>query len=190
MRLSALAIVGGVAAALAVSHTAHAQRVRVGGSVGLAVPTGRYGQTRVAGPLLRAAVTLGGPEQIILVRGELEGAWLLDREGEANGSATGSSTQGTLRAVGALLSLLAGPRRTGIAPYFVAGGGVQRLTVRGAYYPSRTVAGLRAGAGLRMHVGRAEVHAEVTPHWVLSDYATGRDFAAGSYVPAVVGVTF
>ena len=177
-----------VAAAVpAMTIGAQAPQLEVAG--GLAVPLGAWGATRTPGPLVRASATLGAPTRVVRFRAEVEGAWLLDQIDRTPG-AVGSSQQGNLRAVSAIGSVLVGGTRAGLAPYVVVGLAAQRLTVAGARNPYGTTAGLRAGAGLRWRFRRVVLHGEVTPHWALTDFGTGRDFGVGAYVPAVIGLSF
>lgn len=166
-----------------------AQSVQAGVSGGLAVPTGDYGKTRIPGPLVRGTLTFGGQERRVRPRADIEVAWLLDQADDAT-VGFGSSRQGTLRAVSALASIVMGPAGAGFAPYVIAGAGGQRLRVAGSRNPYGTVGGVRGGAGLRFRARRAVVHAEVTLHWALTDFGTGRDFGMATYVPAVIGISF
>ena len=189
MHRSFVLLLAGLSALAVTPSHIFAQAVRLGVAGGFAIPTGAYGQTRTAGPLVRGTLTLGGPERRVRFRGDLEGAWLLDI---ADGASVGvvSSRQGTLRAVSALASVLVGPAGGHFTPYLIAGAGAQRLSVEKVRNPYGTVAGVRAGVGIRFRLGRTAVHAEITPHWALTDFGTGRDFEVGSYVPMVVGVSF
>ena len=166
---------------------AGAQDVQLGVAGGVAVPTGRYGETRSTGPLVRGTLLLGDPRRHVRLRADVEGAWLLDEDGRAT---AGSSHDGTMRALGAFASVVVGGTGPRFAPYLVAGAGAQRLRVAGVRNPYGTTLGVRAGGGVRWHLGRALLYAEVAAHGALTDFGTGRDFAAGSYVPVVVGVSF
>lgn len=187
MQLWFVILLAGLGALVISPSRAVAQTVQVGVSGGLAVPTGAYGRTRVPGPVVRGSITLGGPQRRVRFRGDLEGAWLLD---QADGASIGSGQQGTIRAVSALAAVVAGPTGGRVAPYVIAAAGVQRLTVKGTSNPYGTTTGVRAGAGLRVRLGRSAIHAEIASHLALTDFATGRDFDIGSYVPLVVGVSF
>jgi hypothetical protein len=168
--------------------TAEAQSISPTLGVGVAVPLEHYARFRTAGPLLRAGLTLGGQQRRVRVRLDAEGAWLLDRTG---GSGPGGSTEGTLRAIGALATVTMGPRGP-VGLYVLLGLGPQWLQAAGAIGPNPygAVPGVRAGLGVRARLARAEWHAEVALHGVLSDYATGHDFAAGSYLPVILGMRF
>jgi hypothetical protein len=177
-----------VAAALAPVAAARAQSVQVGVAGGIALPTGAYGRVRGPGPLVRGSLWLSDPQRRLRARGDVEGAWLLDRM--VDPMRAGSSTEGSLRAVSALVSIVFGGTGPNAAPYLIAGAGPQMLRVTGARNPYGTTLGVRAGAGVRWHVGRAVLHAEVAEHFALTDFGTGRDFGMGSYAPVVVGASF
>jgi len=164
---------------------ARAQAVQLAVAGGVAIPTDDYGETRTTGPLVRGTLLLRGPERRVRFRMDAEGAWLLDRTDRA---ITGSSRDGTMRVVSALASVVIGGTGPRIAPYLLAGAGVQRLTVEGTRNPYGRTLGMRAGAGVRWLVGRVEMNAEITPHWALTDFGTGREFGLGSYVPVAIGV--
>lgn len=185
MRIATLS--AGVIALAACGTRADAQAVSPTLAVGIAVPTGQYGVHRSAGPLLRAGLTMGAPERHVRLRLEGEGAWLLDRTGAP---ATLGSQDGTLRATGLLLTLVAGPHLGRYTPYLLVGAGPQWIRVAGATNPYGATLGVRGGAGLRVRAGRVELEAEVAAHGVASDFGTGRDFAPGSYVPLAIGVRF
>ena len=185
MRIATL-LASGIALA-ACSTRADAQTVAPTLAAGIAVPIGNYGVQRSAGPLLRAGLTMGAPERHVRLRVEGEGAWLLDR---ADGSAALGSQDGTLRALGLLVTLVAGPHLGRYTPYALVGAGPQWIRVAGATNPYGASLGARAGAGLRVRAGRVDLEAEVAAHGVASDFGTGRDFAPGSYVPLAIGVRF
>ncbi len=168
--------------------SASAQAVRLGVAGGVAVPIGAYGETRSSGPLVRGSVMIGGLERRVRFRGDVEAAWMLAADDHA--STVPGSHFGTLRALSVLGSVLIGGTGPGFAPYVIAGLGAQRLRVDGSSNPYGTTIGARIGAGVRWRVGRTLLHAELTPHWALSDFATGRDFGVGSYVPATLGISF
>ncbi len=189
MHRTLLALVAAHCFAAAVPQRSSAQVAQLGIAGGLAIPTGAYGETRTAGPLIRGMLSLGRPSWVARFRCDFEGAWLLD-QADRDGPDFGSSRQGTLRAVGVIALVVAGPAGGRLAPYVVAGAGAQRLRVEGVRNPYGLVTGVRAGAGIRARLGRAAVHAEVTPHWALTDFGTGRDFGVGSYVPIAVGISF
>lgn len=173
-------------AAVAAVAPLGAQRLTPTVSAGVAVPTGDYGRLRGPGPLVRAGALVGGPARRVRLRADLEAAWLRD----PGGGAAFGTLDGTARVVSALVSVLAGPRGGRVAPYAVAGAGLQWLRIDGAENPYGTVPGARAGLGVRARLGRTEWRAEVTPHLVASDHGTGRDFGVGSYWPVAVGVAF
>ncbi len=180
-------LLGALAVATAGAPLAlRAQAVEASVAGGLAVPAGGYRRSRAAGPVLRGSVTVGAPERRVRLRGDLEGVWLLDRADRV----PAYSSQGTLRALSAVGSVLIGARGPGPSPYVSAGLAMQRLTVQGFRNPYGTTLGLRAGAGVRWRVRHLRVHAEVTPHLVLTDFATGSDFGTGGYVPLVLGAGF
>jgi hypothetical protein len=166
---------------------AEAQSLSTTFAVGAAVPTGRYALFRSPGPLVRAGLTVGAPERHVWLRVEGEGAWLVDQAGDR---ASLGSQRGTLRALGVLVTLAAGPHLGRVTPYVLLGAGPQWLRVEGATNPYGASLGARAGAGVRVRAGRVELEAELAAHGVASDFGTGRDFAAGSYVPLTLGVRF
>ena len=163
-----------------------AQGAELGVAAGVAVPVAGYG-SRTPGPLVRGAVTLRGPEHRVRWRGELEGVWLLDGTDDL---ADVSSRNGTLRAVSGVVSVLVGGTQPQGTVYGVLGVGAQVLRVRGSTNPYGTTPGVRAGLGVRRRIGRAALHVEITPHWALTDFGTGRDFGLGAYVPVVVSIGF
>ena len=164
-----------------------AQAVSLGFAAGVAVPTGAYGAARASGPVVQGVVTAGGPTRRVRLRAEAEAAWFAGQEVPAG---RGLSAGGDLRVAGVGLSLLMGPRGGPVRPYALVGAARQWIRVPGRVNPYGSVFGVRAGAGVRAAVGRTEVRLEVTPHVVLSDYATGREFDIGSYWPVTVGVSF
>ena len=164
-----------------------AQPVSPGVAVGVAIPTGRYGETRRLGPLSQLSLVFRDPESSVRFRFEAEGAWFPGRERH---SALASSSQGDLRILSVLASVLLAPPTEGIRPYFVGGVGRQWLHVPGTVNPYGAVFGVRASAGLDGQWSGRRLRGEVGTHLVLSDYATGRDFALGTYRPLVVGVQF
>ncbi|MEJ7760194.1 MAG: hypothetical protein WKF55_11475 [Gemmatimonadaceae bacterium] len=187
MHFFSVILLTGLGAFCASPDTVVAQAVQVGVAGGFAIPTGAYGRTRIPGPVVRGSLSVGGPQRRVRLRGDIEGALLLD---QADGESIGSSQEGTIRAVSIFVAAVAGPTGGRLAPYVIAGAGLQRLTVKGTRNPYGTTAGVRAGAGLRFRFGRSAIHAEVTSHLALTDFATGRDFDVGSYVPVVIGISF
>jgi hypothetical protein len=176
----------GVLGAVVPFGSGGAQPVEVGLAAGVAVPAGAYGDTRTPGPVVRGSLTFGARERRVRLRTDVEGAWLL---GQLDRAPAGSS-RGTLRALGVVGSVLVSAGGAGPAPYASAGVAVQRLAAAGSRNPYGATFGVRAGAGVRWRTGRHAMHAEVTPHLALTDYATGRDFVAGAYVPVTVGFAF
>jgi hypothetical protein len=162
-----------------------AQTIRPEAAVGIAVPAGRLGEDRRPGPLARAGVVLGGPANVVRFRVDAEGSWMPGKGGSSQSSAAGS-----LWAASAVGTLLIGRTNGETAPYLLLGAAAQRLEVRGTPNPYGTLAGLRMGLGLRRRFGRHVAGFEITPHAVLSDYGTGRDFSIGTYWPFIVRLTF
>jgi hypothetical protein len=157
-------------------------------ALGAAIPTGYYGARRSPGPLVRAGLTVGYPEQqYVWLRVDGEGAWLLD---EGGGHVSRGSDDGTLRALGVLATVAAGPRREGVRPYAFMSAGPQWVRIQAATNPYGVSLGLRGGAGVRARAGRFDIEAEVAAHAVTSDFGTGHEFASGSYVPVTIGVRF
>ena len=167
-------------------RTAAAQAVTPEVALGVAAPTGRLGTHRSVGPLVRAGVLLGGAHRIVRLRADVEGAWF---PGDPP-PALPDSWYGDLRVMSGLVSLVVGQRGDDQAIYGLVGVGVQSMRVPGAPNPYGAVAGLRLGAGARTVVGGLRLGLEVTPHFILSDFATGRDFAAGTYWPVSVSIAF
>jgi hypothetical protein len=163
-----------------------AQAVALGLAGGIAVPTGAYGEARATGPLVQVSGTVGGPQRRLRLRMDVEGAWFA---GSGTPTTRGLSAAGGLRVLSSGLNLLVGPRGGPVRPYALVGLSAQRLRATGRVNPYRMVPGVRAGVGMRAALGGVEWRAEVTPHLVLSDYATGRDFDVGSYWPVTLGVS-
>lgn len=164
-----------------------AQRVSPGVAIGVAVPTGPYGETRRLGPLSQLSLVFRDPESKVRFRFEAEGAWFPSRE-QASGFA--SSSQGDLRILSILGTVLLAPRIPGVRPYVGIGAGRHWLRVPSSVSPYGAVFGVRAAVGLEGGWGNRRVRAEVGTHAVLSDYATGRDFGLGTYLPFIVGMQF
>lgn len=157
-------------------------------AVGAAIPTGYYGTRRSPGPLVRASLTVGYPEQqYVWLRVDGESAWMLD---EGGGHVMLGSVDGTLRALGVFATVVAGPRREGVRPYAFMSAGPQWLSVQNATNPYGVSLGLRGGAGVRARAGGVNLEAEVGAHVVTSDFGTGHEFSSGSFVPLTVGVRF
>lgn len=176
-----------VALVCAVPTKLPAQRVAPGFAVGVAIPTGRYGETRRLGPLSQLSLVFRDPESRVRFRFEAEGVWFPSRE---KGSASASSTQGDLRILSVLASVLLAPRVQGARPYLVVGAGPQWLHVPSSVNPYGAVFGLRAAVGLEGQWSGRRLRGEVGTHAVLSDYATGRDFGLGTYLPLMLGMQF
>jgi len=169
------------------ASTLSAQRIGPTASVGIAVPIGGYGTHRTAGPVVRGGLALGAPDHRVEWRLEGEGAWLLDRSGSP---AVGGSSDGTLRSIGIFGSLVAGPRHLRDAPYVILAAGPEWIRVQGAVNPYGAVTGVRAGVGYRIRGQRMSWLAELAVHAVLSDFGTGQEYTAGTYVPITVGLQF
>ena len=100
------------------------------------------------------------------------------------------SFTGDLRILSVLASVLLAPNNGIVRPYLVLGGGPQWLTVPDDVNPYGTLYGVRAAIGLEGKWSGRKWRAELGAHAVLSDYATGRDFGLGTFVPVMVGVQF
>jgi hypothetical protein len=176
------------AATLAVTRVS-AQSVEPSLALGVALPTGGLGAQRTAGPLLRAAVTLGDRQRRhVRLRFELEGAWLVGDERRAS---SGSWSAGTLRAVSGLATMVVGARGSpAVAPYLLVGMGLQRLAVAGVSNPYGMTFGIRGGAGLQWRVGPRTMFAEVSSHAAATDFGTTSDFSVATYVPITIGIRF
>jgi hypothetical protein len=164
-----------------------AQAVSPGVALGVAVPTGDYGETRSPGPLANLSLTFREPESRIRFRVEGEAVWL---SGRGDSSPFPSSSSGDLRILSVLASMLLAPNTGGVRPYFVIGGGPQWLSVPNGVNPYGTLYGVRAAIGLEGKWRGRSLRSELGAHAVLSDYATGRDFGLGTFVPFTVGVQF
>lgn len=164
-----------------------AQRVSPGFAIGVAIPTGPYGETRGLGPLSQLSLVFRDPESKVRFRFEAEGAWFPSRE-QASGFV--SSSQGDLRILSILGTVLLAPGIPGVRPYVGVGAGRHWLRVPSSVNPYGAVFGVRAAVGLEGGWGDRRWRAEVGTHAVLSDYATGRDFGLGTYLPFMVGMQF
>ena len=166
-----------------------AQSVEPSLALGVAVPTGGLGAQRSAGPLLRAAVTLGNRERRhVRFRLELEGAWLV---GDERRAVSRSWSAGMFRAVSGLATMVVGARGTPtVAPYLIIGMGLQRLSVVGVTNPYGMTFGVRGGAGLQWRVGSRTMFAEVSSHAAATDFGTTSDFSLATYVPITIGIRF
>jgi hypothetical protein len=169
--------------------TLRAQSLESSVALGVAVPNGGLGKNRTAGPVLRGAVTFGDRQRRhVRLRLALESAWLLERGARPS---TPTSNNGTFRSLSALASIVVGARGTpAIAPYFLAGLGVERLAVVNVTNPYGATLGFRAGVGMQWRVGSHTMFAEITPHLAATDFGTGTDFGTASYVPIVLGIRF
>jgi hypothetical protein len=179
-----------IAAAATIAGTPlGAQSVERSLAVGLAIPTGGLGAQRTAGPALRAAATFGDRQRRhVRLRLELEGAWLIGDERRAG---SGSWRTGTMRTVSGLASMLVGATGTpAVAPYFVVGVGVQRMSIVGVTNPYGLTFGVRGGAGLQWQVGRRTMFAEVSSHAAATDFGTTSDFSLATYIPLTIGIRF
>jgi hypothetical protein len=172
--------------AMCIANVLPAQGLGPTASVGIALPTGGYAMHRAAGPVLRAGLALGERVDRVGWRLEGEAAWFPDND---SAPSSGGGIDGDLRSIAAIGSLVAGPRRRGLAPYVIVGGGPQWIRVRGAVNPYGTSLGLRAGVGLRFRGESMSLLAELAGHAVLSDFGT-REYTAGTYVPLTIGVVF
>ena len=178
-----------VSAAMLVVVKVSAQSVEPSLALGVAVPTGGLGARRTAGPVLRAAVTLGDRERRhVRFRLELEGAWLVGDEPRAG---SGSWSAGTFRAVSGLATMVVGARGSPtVAPYLIIGMGLQRMSVVGRTNPYGATFGVRGGAGLQWQVGPRTMFAEVSSHAAATDFGTTSDFSLATYVPITIGIRF
>jgi hypothetical protein len=164
-----------------------AQPVSHGVAIGVAVPTGDYGETRHPGPLAHVSLTFRDPERRIRFRVEGEGVWFPVRD---DSSPIPSSSAGDLKILSILASVLLAPNSGSVRPYFIIGGGPQWLSVPNSINPYGLLLGVRAAIGLEGKWSGRKLRAELGAHAVLSDYATGRDFGLGTYVPVMVGIQF
>jgi len=178
-----LAISTGVAAV----SSASAQRVVSPElALGTAIPTGPLGAHHDAGRLLRAGVFIGprdSPGRLYLGLEDV-------RFGEEVRLPPGVSARGALRMTSALANLTFGPTSTPVAPYVLVGLAAHRMTIVGSVNPYGTVIGARAGVGLRLDTPQLSARIEVASHVIASDYATGKDFSFGRYVPVILGLSF
>ena len=87
-------------------------------------------------------------------------------------------------------SVLIAPRLSGMKPYVTLGGGVQWLSVENSMNPYGSIVGVRSGVGVEGPWGRKTFRAEISAHAILSDFATGKDWAIGAYIPATFAIEF
>ena len=184
--LSRWLYVASLAAIFVSARAIAAQVIHPDVGLGAAVPTGPLGEGRGIGPLVRLGFVVGDTARRIRLRVEGEAAWMPAREARGRTS----SPVGDWRAFSLVGSVLIGPRGSRVASYLVLGAAAQGVDIGGQTNPYGTLAGVRAGAGVRGRVGAYVLRVEVTPHAVLSDFGTGRDFAVGTYWPISVGLTF
>lgn len=184
LRITCLALTIAICSAPALG----AQTLTPSIAAGIAVPTAGLGTSRTLGPLLRGSLLVGAPDRRVRFRGDIEAAWM---PATAQPAAPVSSSTGDLRVISVLADLVIGPRgNDSVQPYLLLGLGAQSMRVSGVTNPYGKVPGLRGGVGLRGHVGRFGMSAEITPDLILSDFATGRDFRLGTYWPVSVGISF
>jgi hypothetical protein len=153
-------------------------------SVGIAIPTGGLGARRGAGPIARFGGEWRPPVSAVNFRLEAELASMLGSPGGSNGSSTGD-----LKSFAGLATVVVGSsgQRRGYATLSIA---AQSLSVRGANNPYGTTPGLRAGFGFRMPAGKRWLVIEAARHLNVTDFATGRDFEAGTFNLITAGLRF
>jgi hypothetical protein len=176
----------GLFATLAAPAVARAQSVAPQIAVGIAAPSGGLGDGHSIGPVLRGSLLLGAPRRRTHFRMDAEVAWMPGTDGRASAY----PSTGDLRVAALMGSFVVASRAETGGAYGLVGGGLQSTSVKGHRNPYGMGAVLQAGAGYRMSVGRIRMHVELTPHMLVSDYATGRDFNVGVYWPALIGVSF
>ena len=166
-----------------------AQTIERSLALGVVAPVGSFAESRTVGPAVRAGVTVGNAEnRRTLLRIELEGAWFLSRGAK---SGAGYTNRGSLSATSVLASLVVGRRPTeDMAPYFLTGLAIQRLTIPGVRNPYGSTFGVRVGAGLQRRYGTRQWFAEVAPHLALTDFGTNTDFGLAAYIPLLAGIRF
>jgi len=163
-----------------------AQSRRVEVAIGAIRPTGDLAPYRNVGPTARIGVVFSDSTR----------RWRLRLDGEAirmPGRAPGNippAARGDFRALGAFASMLVGPAWRAVAPYLIAGAGLQMPSVPGEANPYGSVFGTRWGAGIRFDAGRYRLAVEVLNHTVWTDYGTTEEFGRGGYRPITLSVQF
>ena len=157
-----------------------------GVALGVAVPSGDYGDTRGTGPLAQLFVVFGGPDRRLRLRLDAEGVWLPARGPDNPVSIPG----GDMRILSGIANLIIGPRGSEARPYFLFGVAKQWVSVTNGTNPYGAVPGARAGFGVEVPIRHWTVRAEIAAHAVLSDFATGHDFGLGTYWPVTVAIQF
>ena len=154
---------------------------------GVVIPTGILGRERGAGPLLRAGMQRRAPKSRIRLR--LDGE--VFRIAAAAVPTSPSSPQGALTSVGMVLNAIAAPQGVRVAPYGLAGIGVQYLRdATPDVYPGG-FAGVRIGAGIRTRTGRVDIVAEVAAQAaVLASFGGVKSPRVGAYWPLTIGLRF
>ena len=163
-----------------------AQRFSPEVAIGIVAPIGLLGARRGIGPTVGAGFMIGGPDRRVRLRIGFDVATMPGHNQPGQLGAAGADLR--LATLGA--AVLMGPRRGRLAPYLVLGVESHSMEARGYTNPYGRVGGLSAGVGLRASLRRLEARAEVTAHLILSDFATGEDFAPGTYVPVTLRVAF
>ena len=109
------------------------------------------------------------------------------------GAGTGTSvlsSQGDLRVFGVSASAVLAPESSRIGPYFLVGGGLQRIHASGVTNPYGPTGAVHAGMGLQVPFGQRLLHVEVTPQVMLTDFATGEEWTASVFWPVSIGLSF
>lgn len=168
-----------VLATVVIARPIAAQSKNVEAGFGVIVPGRGLGTNRSPGPLARLGFVIGDTARRARLRVDGEAAWM-----------PGQSAQNNWRAYGLVVSALMGQRPASTGPYVIVGLAAQRIAVSTTPNPYGTLWGLRAGVGVQSPVGRTVFRWEATPHIVLSEYGTGRNYSFGSYWPVSVGFAF
>ena len=169
------------------TRVASAQRVDPGIGVGVGFPTGALGEHRRPGPVVNAYALIGSETRTVRLQLGVEGAWF---SGKHPLSAHASSAEGDLRIIGLIANLLIAPHVDGIRPYLALGGGLQYMSIENRRNRYGSVPAVRVGIGLQVPWGNRSLRAEVHGHGILSDFGTGKDFVAGTYVPFTLSLQF
>jgi len=150
-------------------------------AVGVGIPTGSLGARYSAGLLLGAGVLIVDSARVWRLR--LDGE-VLRLHAKVAPNVFGSAT-GIYQSVGTMATLLVGPARHVVAPYVIAGLGIQQVRVSDVTYNrDGVVPALRVGGGMRANVRGVRVSLELSQHLVFSGRGTGGVPVLGGVSPA------
>jgi hypothetical protein len=157
-------------------------------AAGIAFPLGSLGRRYTPGPLLHVGVLIVDSARV----------WRLRLDGEVTRLRARPESDpfdrptGHYRTVSTMASVLVGPTRHVVAPYFLFGAGMQQVHASSTTRRGRTLtAALRAGVGVRANVRRYRFSLEYAKHLVFSGRGTNEDYGfIATYRPITVGVSF